>query len=43
MFWEPHAAQSLAGLWQVHGRNAEARELLTSVYGQMAMVSASRI
>jgi predicted ATPase len=43
MFWELHAAESLANLWQAQGRGQQARELLTSVHGQIAMASASRI
>ena len=43
MFWELHAAESLARLWQAQGRGEQARELLTSVHGQIAMVSVSRI
>jgi predicted ATPase len=32
--WELRAATSLARLWSAHHRVAEARELLTSVYGR---------
>jgi len=43
MFWELHAAESLARLWQAQGRGKQAHELLTSVHGQIAMASVSRI
>jgi adenylate cyclase len=43
IFWELHAAQSLASLWQAQGRADQARELLTSVHGQIAMAAVSRI
>jgi hypothetical protein len=43
MFRELRAAQSLASLWQTQGRDDQARELLTSVHGQISMASVSRI
>jgi hypothetical protein len=36
-------AESLARLWQAQGRGKQAHELLTSVHGQIAMASVSRI